>query len=175
MPNKPHQFFAILEAPLAHIQPLYASAYKLLRVERRVPGLDEQRAEDDFEDVGPGRGFLRWLQGRRGGRRGHGGYIGGHWAGTVTTRRGAAGTCVWGREELGPGCRIGLARREGTWVMEICRSHLGRTYPFAIASTILNSGPAQPSAATILLDLFITTVMMCKIIFGFLPRLFSAR
>ena len=123
MPNKPHQLFAILEAPLAHIQPLYASAYKLLRVERRVPRLDEQRAEDDFEDVGAGRGFLRWLQGRRGGRRGHGGYIGGHWAGTVTTRRGAAGTCVWGREELGPGCHMGLARREGTWLADICRSH----------------------------------------------------
>jgi len=43
--------------------------------------------------------------------------------GLVTTRRGAVGTCVWGREELGPGCRIGLARREGTWVMEIC--HFG--------------------------------------------------
>ena len=86
MPNKPHQLFAILEAPLAHIQPLYASAYKLLRVERRVPRLDEQRAEDDFEDVGAGRGFLRWLQGRRGGRRGHGGYIGGHWAGDDASR-----------------------------------------------------------------------------------------
>jgi len=150
MPNKPHQLFAILEAPLAHIQPLYASAYKFLGVERRVPGLYEQRAEDDFEDVGAGRGFLRWLQGRRRGRRGHGGYIGGHWAGTVTTRRGAVGTCVWGKEELGPGCRIGLARREGTWVMGICREHNLGTDPFAITTATLHLSlePVNSAIAT---------------------------
>lgn len=63
MPNKSHQLFTILEAPLTYIEPLYASAYKLFRVERRVPGLYEQRAKDDFEDIGSGGRFLRWLQG----------------------------------------------------------------------------------------------------------------
>jgi hypothetical protein len=114
--NEAQQLLAILEAPLAYIQPLDASPRELFRVEGRVPGLDEQRAEDDFEHVGPGERLLRGLQGGRRGRRGHGGYIGGHWAGDDDARRGAQS--LWGCElrawtEL---LAWGLARREGTCV-----------------------------------------------------------
>lgn len=79
VPNEAQQLLAILEAPLAYIQSLDASPDELFWVEGRVPGLDEQRAEDDFEHVGPAERLLRGLQGGRRGRRGHGGYIGGHW------------------------------------------------------------------------------------------------
>ena len=96
VPNEAQQLLAILEAPLAYIQPLDASPDELFRLEGRVPGLDEQRAEDDFEHVGPGERLLRGLQGGRRGRRGHGGYIGGHWAGDDDARRGAQS--LWGCE-----------------------------------------------------------------------------
>ena len=41
MPQKPIHLLAILEAPLAHIQPVNASPDELFRVEGWVPGLDE--------------------------------------------------------------------------------------------------------------------------------------
>lgn len=49
------KLFRVLEAPLAHVQSLNAAAYELLRVERRVPGLDEQVAQHDVQHV--------WLHG----------------------------------------------------------------------------------------------------------------
>lgn len=58
VPNEAQKLLTILEAPLAYIQPLDASPDELFRVEGRVPGLDEQRAEDDFEHVGPGERLL---------------------------------------------------------------------------------------------------------------------
>ena len=58
VPNEAQKLLAILEAPLANIQSLDASPDELFRVEGRVPGLDEQRAEDDFEHVWPGESLL---------------------------------------------------------------------------------------------------------------------
>jgi hypothetical protein len=78
MPQEPHQLLTILEAPLAHVQPLYASAHKLLGVERRVPWLDEQGAKDDLEDVGTSWWLLAVFEGRSRRRAVYGGYIGGH-------------------------------------------------------------------------------------------------
>jgi len=68
MPQKSIYLLAILEAPLAHIQPVYASPDELFRVEGRVPGLDEQRAEDYLQYIGARGWLLRRLE-RRGRRR----------------------------------------------------------------------------------------------------------
>ena len=41
----------VLEAPLAHVQALHLAADKLLRVERGIPWLDQQRAKHDFKNI----------------------------------------------------------------------------------------------------------------------------
>jgi hypothetical protein len=51
MPNEPHQLFTTFKTPLAHIQPFHASPNELFGVERRVLGLNEQRAAGYLEDI----------------------------------------------------------------------------------------------------------------------------
>jgi hypothetical protein len=51
MPQKAHQLFTILEAPLAHIKTLYLPPHYLLRIEGGVPWLDEEGAKHDLEHV----------------------------------------------------------------------------------------------------------------------------
>lgn len=58
MAQKTDQLLAILEAPLAHVQPLGTLANELFWVEGRVPWLDEERAEHNLEDVGARRRLL---------------------------------------------------------------------------------------------------------------------
>lgn len=81
MSQKRHKLLRILEAPLAHIQPFNLFADQLLRVERWVPGLDEEGTKDDFDDVGADGSFGGFGGGFRGvGRDGsvRDGEVGGH-------------------------------------------------------------------------------------------------
>lgn len=58
MAQEANELLAILEAPLAHVEPFDAPSHQLFWVEGRVPWLDQQRAEHNLEDVGARRRFL---------------------------------------------------------------------------------------------------------------------
>ena len=45
------EFFRVFKTPLAHVQALHLAADKLLRVERGIPWLDQQRAKHDFKNI----------------------------------------------------------------------------------------------------------------------------
>jgi hypothetical protein len=74
-----HQFFAVLEAPLTHVQALNFAPDKLFGIKGRVPWLDKERAEDDFEDVGGDGGFMWRLHDGWCGCAIQRGRIRGHW------------------------------------------------------------------------------------------------
>lgn len=78
MSQEPHQLFRVLEAPLTHIQSLYAPSDKFFRVEGRVPWPDEKRAEYHLQDVWAGRRFLGRFGCRRRRNAVRRGYIEGH-------------------------------------------------------------------------------------------------
>jgi len=61
MSQESHQFLAILEAPLAHVEPFYFPPDQLLGVEGGVPWLDEERAKHDLENIWGDGGLLRRL------------------------------------------------------------------------------------------------------------------
>ena len=51
MLNEARELFRVFKTPLADVQALHLAADKLLRVERGIPWLDQQRAKHNFKDI----------------------------------------------------------------------------------------------------------------------------
>jgi len=79
MAQESNELFTVLETPVAYVQAFDAPADELFGVEGGIPGLYEERAQDDFEDVWDDGGFGGAADCRSNRCAVCRDYIGGHW------------------------------------------------------------------------------------------------